>query len=369
MTRMRTAAAAILGAAFAGALVIGLRADGDPRSWDPKAAARYLDGRAEWWSTWPQSARDHETFCVSCHTALPYAMARSALRGPLGERQPPAPEAKLLDSVTKRVTMWRDVAPFYPDQTRGVPKTSESRGTEAILNAVVLAVRDGHQGRFSAEGRSALANMWALQMKVGPTSGAWTWLNFDNEPWEAPNSPYLGASLAALAIGSAPEGYASSAEIQDGLKLLRTYFQREYDRQPMLNRLMAMWASANVPGLLTAEQRAALVDATFAKQSDDGGWSTAALGAYKRHDNTPIETHSDGYATGLATLALQKGGVARSDPRLRKGLDWLRQHQDPETGRWIAASLNKERDPASDIGRFMSDAATAYAVLSLTDGQ
>ena len=43
----------------------GLRAEGpDPHGWDPKAAAAYLDQRAEWWSTWPNAARDHGTFCV-----------------------------------------------------------------------------------------------------------------------------------------------------------------------------------------------------------------------------------------------------------------------------------------------------------------
>ena len=45
-------------------------------SWDQKAAAAYLDQRANWWMEWPKSARDHETFCISCHTAVPYALSR-----------------------------------------------------------------------------------------------------------------------------------------------------------------------------------------------------------------------------------------------------------------------------------------------------
>ena len=84
-------------------------------------------------------------------------------------------------------------------------------------------------------------------------------------------------------------------------------------------------------------------------------------------DDTALDTQTDGYATSVVTLALQNaGGAASSDARVRKGLDWLRRHQDRSTGQWTATSLNKRRDPASDPGRFMNDAASAYAVLSLT---
>ena len=90
-------------------------------------------------------------------------------------------------------------------------------------------------------------------MKTGPQNGAWTWLNFGYEPWESPNSAYFGASMAALAIGTAPEGYASTADIQDNLKNLRGYFQREFDKQSALNKLMALWVSGRLPGLITPE--------------------------------------------------------------------------------------------------------------------
>ena len=89
------------------------------------------------------------------------------------------------------------------------------------------------------------------------------------------------------------------------------------------------------------------------------------MGAWKRKDNTPLETKSDGYATGVVTFLLQQAGMKRDQPQLKRGLTWLMLNQDKTEGRWLAYSLNKQRDLSSDIGRFMSDAATAYAVLAL----
>jgi len=351
---------------FAVCVTAGLVAAENPSAWDARAAASYLDGREAWWLTWPTAARDHDTACVSCHTALPYALARPSLRGPLGEHDASPPERKMLEQVTKRVRMWREVEPFYADQTRGLPKTSESRGTESILNAAVLAARDAGVGTLSDDTKLALDNMWALQFKAGENNGGWAWLNFHNEPWEAPGSQYFGNALAAIAVGTAP-GYAAMPGVQERVKPLAVNLSASVDKADLLNRAWILWASAKVPGVLTAEQRQHIVDDLVAKQQPDGGWATASLvGDWKRNDSTPLDTKTDGFATGFVVNALEQSGVKPSQANVARGLAWLVQHQDRATGTWTAVSLNKQRDPASDIGKFMNDAATAYAVLALT---
>ena len=340
-----------------------------PPVWSPVKAATYLDKRAAWWISWSGSARDHGTFCVSCHTATPFSLGRAALRGALGELSASPNEQKVLDNVAKRVRMWHDVDPFYTDQTRGLPKTSESRGTESILNSLILVWRDIPTGHLSADARLALDNMWALQIKSPDMNGAWAWLQFHNAPFEG-DSQFYGNALAAIAIGSAPGNYQSEPEIQNGLRLLRAWLVKNMDTQTPLDRVVLLWASTKLNGLLTRDQQDKIIEETVAKQRDDGGFSMSQLiGAWKRSDGTPLDTASDGYATGLIAFALEQVEAPQAQAALQRALGWLRRSQIQLDGRWPAVSLNKNRAVLSDAGLFMSDAATAYAVLALTIAQ
>jgi squalene-hopene/tetraprenyl-beta-curcumene cyclase len=339
--------------------------------WNPKAAAAYLDARSSWWMSWPKSARDHGTFCISCHTAAPYALARPALRGLLGEQSTSPNEQKMLNNIIKRVRMWKEVEPFYPDQTSGLPKTSESRGTESILDALILVWNDVPSGKLSVDARQALDNMWALQMqlKTGEMSGSWAWLQFHNAPFEG-DSQFYGTTLAAIAIGSAPGDYKSEPGLQAGIELLRGYLLKNMDTQTPADRVALLWASTKIPGLLTGDQQKTIIDQTLAKQQEDGGFSLSSLvGTWKRKDNTPLDTRSDGYATGLVAFALEQTGAPQAQAGLKRALAWLGQNQDQSEGRWVAFSLNKQRELDSDPGRFMSDVATAYAVLALENAK
>src|SRR5919197_1314747 len=88
----------VLVATLQGGEARGGDAAGPP--WSPKAAATYLDGRADWWLGWSGAAGGQGTACLSCHTAVPFALARPALAGPLGETAAAAAERRLIDGLT-----------------------------------------------------------------------------------------------------------------------------------------------------------------------------------------------------------------------------------------------------------------------------
>jgi squalene-hopene/tetraprenyl-beta-curcumene cyclase len=328
--------------------------------------------------SWPPARLDHGAFCISCHTAAPYALARPALRTAVGETALSENERKLLESVTNRVRTWAKVTPFYTEAA-GANKTLQSRGTESILNALILASADAPHGQLSNDTRVAFDHMWALQENTGDQKGAWPWLDFGNEPFEASESSFYGASLAAVAVGMALDTYRTTPEIQNNIKLLGDYLRRECARQPLIHQMVSLWASTKWPGLLAPAQQKSIIDNVLGKQQSDGGWGLSSIGwtwrgsnlrsvvnLWIRSNDIPLAGKSDGYATGLIVFALAQTGVPREDVHMQRGRSWLVRNQNQTEGMWPGYSLVNRRDPSSGTSRFMNDAATAYAVLALT---
>jgi squalene-hopene/tetraprenyl-beta-curcumene cyclase len=302
------------------------------------------------------------------------------LRNAVAEKTLSVGEQKLLDNVTRRVQLWNEIAPFYGGEDYTSAKPAESRGTESVLNALILASYDTHNEHLSDTTRMAFRNMWALQLTAGPAKGAWSWLRFGMEPFEADDSQYYGACLAAVAAGLAPDNYRSTPDIQENVTLLREYLNREYASQSTMNRVILLWASAKMPGLIESERQKSIIKEVLAEQQEDGGWRLSSLAWPRdsilrsfvrtrwRSDGTHQDERSDGYATAVITFALQQAGLPKEDPRLRRGLSWLGSHQNKVEGFWPSFSLTKHRTPSSNVGHFMDDAATGFAVLALSGG-
>ena len=341
--------------------------------WSKDLAAKYLDERAETWFGFTGADRGEgatKVSCISCHTLAPFAIARPVLRKLNAVKEPTSFESKLIAQTKMRVAHWSELDSenyrlFYDFSEQ---KKKESWGTEAVMNALVLAFDDQYQGRRLAypATKAALAHLWQMQTTSGSDKGSWDWLNFGLEPWETTSSRYFGATLAALAVGTAPAYYkpGNDAGVDARVASLLSYLRDHLPDQNLNNQIWLLWASCKLPQMLTATQRQTIIDAALQKQQKDGGWSLSSLGT-KSPSGFVADADSDGYATGLVLHALQEAGLHKGDLRIARGLAWLRSNQ-RSTGAWPANSVNRKRDSNSHVGKFMSDAATAYAVLALS---
>jgi len=324
--------------------------------WSPRLAAEYLDSRQKEWLAWPV-AKVPGGICISCHTGLTYLLARPSLRQALGESQLTAYEKELLESLRARVNK-SEAKELFPTFSRE-PKASQSVGVEAIFAALFLG--------SEPEAQRALDRLWTLQIRDGKAKGSWAWFELDLEPWETPDSPFYGATLAALAVGSTSTEYRERQEIRERVTALTDYLQREQANQPVHNRLMQLWASTKLPRAMAESARRSLVDEVLKSQEHDGGWTIESLGPWKKHAQASSSPVSNTYATGFVAFVLQRAGVGQSNPGVRRAVEWLKSHQDPQSGSWAADSMNKKYEPDSMQARFMRDAATAFATLALLE--
>lgn len=295
-------------------------------------AAEYLDRSA---LNWQKTKK-----CATCHTNLFYMVARPALSTIL----PDSGEVRRFYEDYRKVR-WQKKAP------------TENQGFWAIVVGTGLTLNDIQTtGKLSDVSRDVLDTMWAVQRE----DGSWKWPHCDYAPLEIDD--HYGVTLAALAVGLAPDGYAESTQARAGLEKLCMYLKK-HPPKSLHHRAMLAWCSIRIDGIATEEQRKQTLKEILARQLDDGGWSTAGLlsdwKGLARSDGQPLDTkNSDGYGTGFSIVVSRELGVSPDDPRLQRGIDWLRANQ-RESGKWFT------RSPVNECGNLISNVGSAYAVLAL----
>lgn len=296
------------------------------KAYSLRAATKFLDSASLRWQT--------QRRCFTCHTNLAYLYARPAI----GSNAPAHQEVrKFAEQLVGQ--RWKEKGPRWD--------------AEVVAAAAALAFNDAATTRkLHPLTRTALDRMWTTQRK----DGSWNWLKCDWPPMESDD--HYGVTLAAIAVGVAPDDYAKSDAVGKGLERIRKYLRTT--KPPTLHhKAMMLWAGSYLDGIVTDQQQKDWPAALFKLQKADGGWGLATLGNWKRGDDKQQDTKSsDGYGTGFVIYVLRRAGVSANDARLRKGIAWLKTNQ-RESGRWYTRSLFK------DNKHYISHAGSAFAVMAL----
>jgi len=289
-------------------------------------AVSFLDNAALQWT----DKRD----CFACHTNYAYLYVRPMIDAKVQAHREIREAAENL--VTPR---WSEKKPRWD--------------AEVIATAAALAYNDSlTTKKLHPVTKKALDRMWTVQQKDGGIK----WLLCKWPPME--NDDHYGVTLAAIAVGVAPDGYAKTDQAKKGLDGLRSWLKKN-PPQNLHHKAMIMWASTYLDGFMSADEQKTTKKELLAKQLPDGGWSASGIYPWPRGDKNEQEPMtSDGYGTGFTIFVLRQAGVPANDPALVKGIAWLKSNQ-RESGRWFARSLFR------DNKHYLSHAGTAFAVMAI----
>jgi hypothetical protein len=298
------------------------------------AAIAHLERRSLAWLEGAPSVGNNLACATTCHTT--HALMFSLRLAP----SPSAATPALRSALDARVALLArgEATPFYGDE--GSDKARQSLATEAVLNASVLGTTQ------------ALDAMWRYQ----GDDGAWEWLDFGLQPWEADNAPW-GAALAAWTVAKAPDDYRARPHVAAAVARLKTYWRRTLPHARLHDRMLLSW-EGGLLGILDRDEQRAIADEVVAAQEPDGGWALTSLG----FSSGASDVASDGYGSAFALLALcHARHLVAADVAIARGVKWLHARRSAD-GTWRGRSLNKD-EPFNHA--LMSDAATAYARAAL----
>ena len=296
-----------------------------------RAAARYLEDGAVSWV--------RERTCVNCHTTGPYMAERTAWSRHFG---PPSAEVHA------------DFVKFVPEKIRPVRET-EKNGHKyypatfsAVWRSVGLAEWDRHvTGTLSEATDRSLRDMFERQA----LSGAFV----SHGEVEIPHitTDFELSLQAARAITAAPGWLAGLKDeaLRERVARLKHWLQTAPPKNDF-DRVLRLQLAHYLPELVTPEERETALALLTQLQHADGGWSTRDMSPLSdwHFEISPTvlelmeglpdaaDPASDAYMTALAVVLLRQGGVPASDPRVERGLAWLKREQ-RSSGRWWMHSL------------------------------
>ncbi|HVC94831.1 MAG TPA: squalene--hopene cyclase [Pirellulales bacterium] len=291
-------------------------------------AARSLDASALAWQSKQQ--------CCQCHANFMYLIARPALAKVV---EPPVEVRTMYESLVSE--RWEKQGLRYP--------------SEAMVVSVPLALNDRQTSRsLHPLTRKALDRMLTHQR----IDGGWNPIGGSARTFIQEFEETL---FAALGIAAAPDEYAGTLAAQTALDRVREYVKNHPPNTPFQKGLL-LWVASHIDGLVDEADRRPLAEAFLSLQADDGGWAienlvagSATFEEFRVDRGRP----SNGYGTGFAIFAARKAEIPVADPRLQRGIAWLKANQ-RTSGRWFTPTLS-----IGTLQNLPSNSGTALAVLAL----